>query len=307
MALTDAEDLAAPPAQAGRAARLRARARDWLDSDHGAAQPHGRHWPSPSASPAPGVTFLSQIAAGALDGRFRFRHLCRRSGPGCCWPATSSIWAAARSRSATFRNTSHHNQLDRAARLPDRQPLDHLRFGHRVRAAWRGDRACLRSGRGSIRTWCVPFYLACVRCRSSRVSLMLRRRWRAPTTGSCVGARCRILCCVRSCCSRLMALGLMRRGISDRCHDHHDRARRWRSGARRSCQLFWCLTAAQGRLVATGGPRAIRGAGAGSRPRCRSSWCGRSTPCSCYAGLARAATVPAAEEVGVLLRGRRRR
>ena len=71
MALTDAEDLAAPPAQAGRAARLRARARDWLNSEHGAAQRMAGMAFAIRVTSA-GVTFLSQIALARWMGGFDF-------------------------------------------------------------------------------------------------------------------------------------------------------------------------------------------------------------------------------------------
>jgi O-antigen/teichoic acid export membrane protein len=71
MALTEAKDLAAPPAQAGRVARLRVSLHSWLNSEHGAAQRMaGMAFAIRVASA--GVTFLSQIALARWMGGFDF-------------------------------------------------------------------------------------------------------------------------------------------------------------------------------------------------------------------------------------------
>ena len=71
MALTETNDLAAPSTPPGAVARLRAQARTWLRSEHGAAQRMaGMAFAIRVASA--GVTFLSQIALARWMGGFDF-------------------------------------------------------------------------------------------------------------------------------------------------------------------------------------------------------------------------------------------
>ena len=71
MALIDANDLGAPGARPGFAARLRTRLHSWLNSEHGAAQRMaGMAFAIRVASA--GVTFLSQIALARWMGGFDF-------------------------------------------------------------------------------------------------------------------------------------------------------------------------------------------------------------------------------------------
>src|SRR3954452_21537890 len=71
MAMTDAENIAAPDNQPGAIARLRAKAQAWLNSEHDAAQRMaGMAFMIRVASA--GVTFLSQIALARWMGGFDF-------------------------------------------------------------------------------------------------------------------------------------------------------------------------------------------------------------------------------------------
>ena len=264
MALTDAENLAAP--RAGLMSRVRA----LLTGEHAAAQRMaGMAFVIRVASA--GVIFLVANRAGALDGQLRFWHLCLGldvAGAGRRYRASR----AAADRAALHSRIHPSQPARHLARLPDRQPLDHVRPRDGVRPARRGCHLCADAlARPALDpTVLSRLHLAAVLRRFADV-----RRAGAVLQLDRAGARPAFLAAP---CRAVRADGPRScGGIRHRRHDHHDR-----TDAR---DLEHVAVAARVGRSAVEGRRAVRRAaitncGAGSQPRYRSSWFGRSTPCS---------------------------
>jgi O-antigen/teichoic acid export membrane protein len=168
MALTEAKDLAAPPAQAGRVARLRVGLQSWLNSEHGAAQRMaGMAFAIRVASA--GVTFLSQIALARWMGGFDFGIYV------AVWTwlvlAGDTVHLGVPLIAQRFiPEYTHHNQLDalRGFLIGSRW----ITFGLATAFAFAGAGAIF-----ALTPWLdphtvLPFYLACVSLPFFTISLM---------------------------------------------------------------------------------------------------------------------------------------
>jgi O-antigen/teichoic acid export membrane protein len=168
MALTEAKDLAAPSAQAGRVARLRVGLQSWLNSDHGAAQRMaGMAFAIRVASA--GVTFVSQIALARWMGGFDFGIYV------AVWTwlvlAGDTVHLGVPLIAQRFiPEYTHHNQLDalRGFLIGSRW----ITFGLATTFALAGAGAIF-----ALTPWLdphtvLPFYLACVSLPFFTISLM---------------------------------------------------------------------------------------------------------------------------------------
>ena len=267
MALTDAKDLTAraPPF------RLPARAAGLARSEHGAAQRMA------------GTAFIIRVTgavvdlpvadpAGALDGRRRVRHLC------LCLDLAADGRRHRPSRLAAHR-AAHHSRIHpaqrprRAARLPDRQPLD--RVCHRQPlVAVLGAFAvhALDAGARSRHRSCRSISPAS-RCRSTRSANMLDGLARSYNAVNIALLPPFVL-------RPLMLIAVMAAAL---CGRHRARRDHGDGGVRVRDLDDDAVPARPAQPLpgpaGAGRAEALRCQRDGSRRRCRSSRCGRSTCC----------------------------